>query len=65
MGAVESQVNKAVPPFYPKTSFSFIRVASCFESAFFRGLATVPTEMILDSALMCATPAHPGAFRIC
>lgn len=37
----------------------------CFLSDFFHGLATVPTGMIPDSALMCAAPALPGSVSIC
>lgn len=48
--------------FYPKTTFSFIGVVVwplCSLSVFFHGLATVPTEMIPDSAL-CNTCSSWG-----
>lgn len=64
--AVGSQVDKAAPSHYiPRQALALLAQPLCFLGDFFHGLATVPTGMIPDSALMCATPALPGSVSIC
>lgn len=64
--AVGSQVDKAAPSHsIPKQPLASLARPLCFLSYFSHGLATISTGMIPDSALMCVTPALPGAVSIC
>lgn len=63
--AVGSQVDKAAPSHsVPKQALASLAQPLCVLSNFSHDLATVPTGMIPDSALMCVAPALPGAVSI-
>ena len=54
-----------LPPFYPKTSFSFIGVASVFSKCRLSWSSHSPYRNDSRLCTVCATPALPGAFSIC